>query len=139
MVNKVFLVGNLGADPELKTVGEKSLCEIRLATSSAWKGVDGASVTQTEWHNIVVWGAQAEPCAQYLRKGRQVCVVGRIHYEEWENGGEKRYRTRIIADNVTFLGAGPDPEVRTNVSGSGAEPEARSNVRTLPVPIRKRT
>jgi single-strand DNA-binding protein len=107
-VNKVILVGNLGADPELRyTPSGAAVCELRLATNETWTGKDGQRQERTEWHRIVVWGKRAEPVAKYLDKGRQVYVEGRIRTRSWEDkDGVKRYTTEIIANDVQFLGKG---------------------------------
>ena len=100
-VNKVFLIGNLGADPEVRYTGDgKPVGNFNIATTSRVKGED-----VTEWHKITVWGDLAENCAQYLTKGRQVCVEGRIQTRKWEDKeGQTRYTTEVIAYQVTFLG-----------------------------------
>ena len=106
MVNKVILVGRLGRDPELRyTQGGQPVANFTLATSERWKGKDGNSQERTEWHRIVVWGKTAENCAQYLQKGRQVYVEGRLQTRDWEDkDGHKRQTTEIVALTVQFLG-----------------------------------
>ena len=105
-VNRVFLLGNLGKDPELRyTPSQQPVCNFSLATSESRKGADGERVEQTEWHNIVVFGRQAETCKQYLGKGRQIFVEGRIQSRKWQDQqGNTRYITEIIANNVQFTG-----------------------------------
>ncbi|MCD6500020.1 MAG: single-stranded DNA-binding protein [Deltaproteobacteria bacterium] len=112
MVNKVILVGNLGADPELRyTPGGQPVCSMRLATKESWTGRDGQRAERTEWHSIVVWGKQGENTAHYLRKGRQVYVEGRLQTRSWEGkDGVKRYKTEIVATNVVFLQGGSRSE-----------------------------
>lgn len=107
-LNKVILIGHLGADPELRfTKGGQSTCELRLATSESWKDKDGTRQERTEWHRVVVWGKTAEICAKYLAKGRLACVEGRIQTRTYEDKqGQKRYVTEIIATDVRFLGGG---------------------------------
>jgi hypothetical protein len=79
MINKVILIGNLGADPELRyTTGGSAVADLRLATSRKWTAKDGAAKEETEWHRVVVWGKQAETCKEYLSKGRQIYVEGRF-------------------------------------------------------------
>ena len=113
-INRVFLLGNLGKDPELRyTPSQQSVCSFSLATSESRKGADGERIEQTEWHNIVVWGKQAENCKQYLSKGRQVFVEGRIQTRKWQDQqGNVRYTTEIIASNVQFIG-GRDANVQS--------------------------
>jgi single-strand DNA-binding protein len=98
-VNKVILIGFLGKDPETKvTNGGMSICEFSLATSEKYKGE-----TKTEWHNIVCFAKTADVCAQYLSKGSQVYIEGRIQTDSWEKDGERKYRTKIIMSNFSFL------------------------------------
>ncbi|MFU8804888.1 MAG: single-stranded DNA-binding protein [Bradymonadaceae bacterium] len=107
-VNKAILVGNLGADPELKsTKNGTSVCNFSLATNERWTDRNGQKQEKTEWHRIVVWDKQADSCAKYLTKGRTVYVEGRIETREWEDReGVKRYTTEIVASTVQFLGGG---------------------------------
>lgn len=104
-VNKAIIVGNLGADPELRyTQGGQPVCTLRIATNERWNDKEGNTQERTEWHRIVVWGRQAENCEKYLSKGRQVYVEGRIQTREWDDkDGNKRYSTEIVAQNVQFL------------------------------------
>ncbi len=105
-LNKVFLIGNLGADPEVRyTASSSAVANFRIATTEVWNDREGNRQERTEWHRIVVWGKQAEHCGSYLRKGRSVHVEGRIQTREWEDReGQRRYTTEIVADRVTFLG-----------------------------------
>ena len=107
MVNKVILIGNLGRDPELRsTPSGQQVASFSLATNRKWKDRDGNQQEQTEWHNIVCWGRQAEIAGQYLTKGRQIYVEGRLQTRSWEDrqSGEKKYRTEIVSDNFQMLG-----------------------------------
>ena len=107
MVNKVILVGNLGRDPEMRsTASGQSVANFSVATSRKWNDRDGNRQEQTEWHNIVCFGRQAEIAQQYLTKGRQVFIEGRLHTSSWDDrqSGEKRYRTEVICDNFQMLG-----------------------------------
>jgi single-strand DNA-binding protein len=105
-VNKAILIGNLGRDPELRyTPNGQGVANFSLATNERWTDRDGKSQERTEWHRIVVWGKQAETCAQYLQKGRTVYVEGRLQTREWEDReGNKRQTTEIVAQTVRFLG-----------------------------------
>lgn len=107
-VNKVILVGYLGADPDMRyTPSGQGVCELRLATSESWNDKNGQRQERTEWHRIVVWGKRAEVCSKYLSKGRQVFVEGRIQTRNYDDKeGTKRYITEIIANDVQFLGGG---------------------------------
>ena len=118
MVNKVILVGNLGRDPEVRsTPSGQPVASFSLATNRKWKDRDGNRQEQTEWHNIVCWGRQAEVAGQYLTKGKQIYVEGRLQTRSWEDrqSGEKKYRTEIVCDNFQMLGSrgefdsGPPP------------------------------
>lgn len=106
-VNKVIIVGRLGADPEVKAVGANStVARLSVATSENWTDRDGHKQERTEWHRIVVWGKLAEICGKHLAKGRQVYVEGRLQTRSWEDQqGQKRYSTEIVANTVQFLGA----------------------------------
>ncbi len=107
-LNKVLLIGNLGSDPEIRTTTSgQSVCNFNIATSRRWTSKDGQAQEETEWHRIVVWGRQAENCKEFLSKGRQVFIEGRLQTRQWEdqNGG-KRYTTEVIAQNVQFLSGG---------------------------------
>jgi single-strand DNA-binding protein len=117
-VNKVILVGHLGADPDMRyTPSGQGVCELRLATSESWNDKNGQRQERTEWHRIVVWGKRAEVCSKYLAKGRQVFVEGRIQTRNYvDKDGNKRYMTEIIANDVQFLGGGG----RDGAAGGGA-------------------
>ncbi|MCP3963829.1 MAG: single-stranded DNA-binding protein [bacterium] len=107
MINKAILVGNLGRDPEIRsTTSGMPVANFSLATNRRWKDRDGNRQEQTEWHNIVCFGRQAEVAGQYLSRGRQIYVEGRIQTRSWEdrNTGETRYRTEIVCDNFQMLG-----------------------------------
>lgn len=107
-VNKVILIGNLGRDPEVRsTPSGQTVASFSIATSESFNDRSGARQERTDWHNIVVWGKLAELCGQYLKKGRQVYIEGRISNQQYEakDGSGKRYRTEIVAQKVTFLGA----------------------------------
>ncbi|MCH7666490.1 MAG: single-stranded DNA-binding protein [Acidobacteria bacterium] len=108
MLNKVMLIGNLGRDPEVRsTPSGQNVASFSLATNRKWKDRDGNRQEQTEWHNIVCWGRQAEIAGQYLTKGKQIYIEGRIQTRSWDDkaSGEKKYRTEIICDNFQMLGS----------------------------------
>lgn len=108
-INKVILIGNLGADPEMKyTAGGTAICKFRLATNEVFKDRDGNQQERTEWHRVVAWGKLAEICSQYLSKGRTVYVEGSLRTSSWDDqDGNKRYMTEINARDVQFLSSGP--------------------------------
>jgi len=106
-VNKVILVGNLGADPELKhTPSNRALCNLRIATTEVFKDKGGQRQEKTEWHRVTVWGDQAENCSKYLSKGRSVYIEGRLQTRSYDKDGQKHYSTDVVADRVVFLGSG---------------------------------
>jgi len=105
-VNKAILIGNLGKDPDLRyTPSGQAVATFSLATNERYKDKDGQLVDRTEWHNIVVWGKQAETAKEYLKKGRQIFVDGRIAYRTYDDReGNKRYITEVVAQRIQFLG-----------------------------------
>ena len=107
-VNKALLIGNLGKDPEVRfTASGRAVARFPVATSEVWNDAEGQRQERTEWHNVVVWGKQAETCGQYLAKGRQVYVEGSIRTRQYDDKeGNRRYITEIIAQRVQFLGGG---------------------------------
>ena len=110
MVNKVILIGNLGKDPEVRyTSGGQAVANLRIATSRSWTDKQsGQRKEETEWHDVEVWGKQAEQCGEYLAKGRQVFVEGRLKTDKWQDktSGQERSRVKVVAENVRFLGGG---------------------------------
>ncbi len=106
-VNKVILVGNLGADPETRSLPSgMTVTNIRIATSESWKDkASGAQQERTEWHSVALFGRLGEIAAEYLRKGSQVFVEGKLRTQKWKDKqGNDRYKTEIIADNMQMLG-----------------------------------
>ncbi|MFH0726087.1 MAG: single-stranded DNA-binding protein [Pseudomonadota bacterium] len=106
-VNKVILVGNLGADPEMKYLPSgDAVCNFNIATSESWKDKDsGDKKEKTEWHRIVTFRKLAEICGKYLSKGSMVYVEGKLQTRSWEKDGVTRYTTEIIASEMTMLGS----------------------------------
>jgi single-strand DNA-binding protein len=126
MVNKVILVGNLGRDPELRQAGGQTVAILRLATSRSW--IDrrsGQRKEEREWHDVEVWGRHGELCGQYLAKGRQVYVAGRLQTDRWKDTqtGQDRHRVKIVAELVQFLGS-----EEHHVAHGVRSPPARSDV-----------
>jgi single-strand DNA-binding protein len=122
MINKVILVGNLGADPEVRyTPSGTKVTSFRVATSDRRKDKDGNWQDHTEWHPIVTFGKLADICGEYLAKGKQVYIEGRLQTRSWEDrDGQKRYRTEIIAQDMKMLGTkGAD---KAAPAGSGPDP-----------------
>lgn len=106
MLNKCMIIGNLGVDPEMRyTANGTAVTTFRVATHRQYSGPDGERREETEWFSVVTWARLAETCSQYLSKGRQVFVEGRMRTRSWEGqDGQTRYRTELIAENVKFLG-----------------------------------
>ncbi|MCP4667927.1 MAG: single-stranded DNA-binding protein [Deltaproteobacteria bacterium] len=115
-VNKVILVGNLGADPEVRyTASGSAVANFRIATSEQWTDKSGEKQEHTEWHKIVAWGRLGEICGEYLHKGKQVYIEGRLRTNEWEDrDGNKRFTTEVVAQIMQMLGrAGKEGKART--------------------------
>jgi single-strand DNA-binding protein len=107
-VNKVILVGNLGRDAELRyTPGGAAVSTLNLATTEVWNDRSNQRQEKTEWHRVILWGKQAESLQEYLTKGKQIYIEGRLQTRQWDDkDGNKRYTTEIKADRVTLLGGG---------------------------------
>jgi single-strand DNA-binding protein len=119
-VNKVILIGNLGADPELKyTPTSRALCNLRIATTDVFKDKGGQRQERTEWHRVTVWGDQAENCSKYLSKGRSVYIEGRLQTRSYDKEGQKHYATDVVADRVVFLGSGGGGGASAGEGGGG--------------------
>lgn len=105
MINKVILIGNLGADPEIKyTQDGTQVTTFNVATSERWKGKDGQMQEQTEWHRIVTWRRLAEICGEYLHKGSKVYLEGKLQTRKWQDkDGHDRWTTEVVARDVQFL------------------------------------
>lgn len=115
-LNKVLLIGRLGKDPEVRyTTNGGSVATFSIATNENWTDKNGQKQERTEWHRIVVWGKLGEICGQYLSKGREAFVEGRLQTREWtDKEGHKRYTTEIVATNVQFLGGSGEKSAPTN-------------------------
>lgn len=120
MVNKVQLLGHLGKDPEVRSTSSgQTVANFSLATTRKWKGNDGEKKEETEWHRCVVWGRQAEVAAQYLHKGKQIFVEGRIQTRKWEKDGEARYSTEVVVENFQMLGGPRDDKRQAELPADG--------------------
>jgi single-strand DNA-binding protein len=131
-VNKVILIGNLGADPEVRyTPSGAPVANFRIATSDNWTDKQGQRQERTEWHRIVAWGKLAELCGEYLSKGRQVYVEGRLQTRQWDDrDGNKKYTTEIVANQITFLGGRGEGAPRgagAGASGGGNRSHANTD------------
>lgn len=127
-VNKVMIIGRLGQDPEMKyTPSGAAVCNFSVATSENWTDKSGQKQERTEWHRIVVWGKLAELCNQYLAKGRQAYIEGKLQTRSWDDkDGNKRYTTEILANTVQFLGG------QTSASNTNAGAPYSTNENNAP-------
>jgi single-strand DNA-binding protein len=107
-LNKVLLIGNLGADPELSyTQSSQAVLKLRLATNESFLNKAGERQERTEWHRVVVWGKRAEALSKFLAKGRQLYIEGRLQTRSWEDkDGQKRFATDVVANEIILLGGG---------------------------------
>lgn len=119
-LNKVMIIGRLGADPELRhTQSNQSVTRMRIATTEVYNDRSGQQQQSTEWHSVVAWGKSAEVAAKYLSKGRQVYIEGRLRTRKWQDKeGRDRYTTEVVAQRVLFLGG------RGDVSDAGRDDAA---------------
>lgn len=124
--NKVVMIGNLTRDPELKQVGAANVCRMSLASNRQYKNrQSGAVVQEVCYVDITVWGPQADNCAQYLQKGKQVLIEGRLKFDSWKDtDGKMRSKHSIVADSVVFLSAGQSAAESTTMDGFSDESSA---------------
>ena len=119
-LNRVFLLGNLTRDPEVRYIPSgMAVADLRLAVSRKFKTANGEEREETCYVSVVVWGRQGQACGEYLSKGSPVLVEGRLQYEEWEKDGQKHNRLRVVADRAQFIGA-PRKGARTDAAESPA-------------------
>lgn len=126
-LNKAFIIGNLTRDPELKALPSGiKVCSFSVATNRVWKDKNGAKQEAADYHNVVVFGRQAETVAQYMKKGSQVMVEGRMQTRSWDDQatGTKKYRTEVIADRVQFGSSGSG---KSSSSSSGGASVSNTN------------
>lgn len=129
-VNKVILVGNLGKDPEVRHLDNgRAVANFSLATSETYKNKQGERVTNTEWHNVVLWSPLAEIAEKFLKKGGQVYIEGKLTTRSWDDqDGNKRYTTEVVGRDLTLLGGRPEG----SSSGDGGSSMAESPVSNIP-------
>lgn len=121
MVNKVILVGNVGKDPEVQHISaEVAVAKFTLATSETYRDKNGERVTNTEWHNIAAWRGLSKVVEQYIHKGSQLYVEGKITNRSYEKDGQTRYFTEIIASEIKILGKRPEGEGYNSQSAQSA-------------------
>lgn len=133
-VNKVILIGNVGKDPEVQSFesGRKK-ASFSLATTEKYRDKNGTDQVITDWHNIVVWGPQAEVAEKYIRKGNPLYVEGRIKYREYEaQDGQKKKITEILVDTFSMLGSGPNPGKN---EAPEVQPKSDSADNTIDTPV----
>lgn len=137
-LNKAIIIGNLTRDPELKSLPSGiKVCTFSVATNRTWKDKNGARQDSTEYHNIVVFARTAETVAQYMKKGSQILVEGRLQTRSWDDSatGTKKYRTEIVADTVQFGSKGIDGASRPSTPSTGAKSEPQEeNMDTIEYP-----
>ena len=128
-INKVILVGNLGKDPEVRHLeGGAIVANFTLATSENYTDKNGQRVTQTEWHNVVLWRRQAEIAEKYLTKGRQVYIEGKLRSRSWtDREGNTRYTTEVVGDTLQLLGPRPDEGDAQQSSSSSSSAQSSSS------------
>lgn len=130
-MNKAILIGNLGADPELRfTQSNQAVLSLRLATSESYVDKNRERQVRTEWHRVTVWGNRAEALNKILAKGKSVAVEGRIQTRQWDKDGEKRYATEIVATNIVLLGG--KSEARDDYEGR--KPQGHEGYDNAPPP-----
>ena len=139
-VNKIILLGRLGKDPELKQVGSQGskVVNFSVATSENFKNKDGEKQEKTEWHNCQAWNKTADLVAQYLKKGSQVYLEGKLQTRSYDdNEGTKKYVTEIVVNNVQFLSKSENREVQSNIGGNVQDEQAAfSSDNDIPFKIR---
>ena len=124
-LNRVMLLGNLGADPELRvTAGGQAVLKLRIATTESYMDRNNTRQERTEWHSVTLWGKRGEALAKFLTKGERVFVEGSLRTSSYEKDGEKRYRTEIVASNIILGGRGRGGEASEGGGGGGYERRA---------------
>jgi single-strand DNA-binding protein len=119
-LNRVMLLGNLGADPELRvTPGGQAVLKLRLATNESYMDRNNVRQERTEWHRVTVWGRRAEALGKFLQKGDSLFVEGRLSTSSYEKNGEKRYSTEVVANNIVLPGRGKGEGAREGGGGAG--------------------
>jgi single-strand DNA-binding protein len=122
-LNKVMIIGHLGRDPEMRyTPSGRPVTTFSVATGRSWHSADGERHEETEWFNVVAWGSLAEICNQYLRKGKQVYLEGRLHTRRWDDEeGRKHFATEVVAREMIMLGDSQEPKESDYSTSPGEE------------------
>jgi len=133
-VNKVILIGNVGLDPEVRYLDNNTpVCNLRLATSETYKNKNGEKVTNTEWHNVVLWRGLAEVADKYVKKGSQIYIEGKLRTRSWDDkDNNKRFTTEIVADVMQMLGRKDEPNHGSAIHQEPMQ-EEKTNLETDPV------
>jgi single-strand DNA-binding protein len=137
-VNKVFLLGNVGKDPEIRTTtGGMTVASFTLATADRAKDAQGNWADKTEWHNLVAFQRTAEIVRDYVKKGTQVFVEGKIQTRSWDDkeSGQKKYRTEILINELSLLGGGAGRSEGSSSSGGYSSSRSSSSSASVPVPV----
>jgi single-strand DNA-binding protein len=144
-LNKVMIIGRLTRDPEIRTTPNgKNVASVGIATGYSWTDQSGQKKEQTEFHNVIAWGKLADIMGQYLKKGKQVYIEGRLQTTSWDDktDGKKRYRTEIVADNMIMLGsktdggtpsASPAPYAPASQAAPMEQPEPKSDIAEIQI------
>ena len=134
MVNKVFLIGRLGADPEIRyTPSGAEVATFRMATSESWTNKSGEKEERTEWHRIVAWRGLAKVCGEYLSKGKLVYIEGRLRTRSWEDKeGNKRSTTEIEATEMKMLGGMGEPKSKNRDAEGEISPQPQKDEEDIP-------
>lgn len=128
-LNKILLIGNVGQDPQIRTAGENKVASLTLATTEKRKDKTGNVISETEWHNVVIWGKLADVVEKYVSKGSQLYVEGKIKTEKYtDKEGTDRYSTKVYASSLQLLGGRPEGQT------SHPRPETQ-NTSSVPHPI----
>lgn len=130
-LNKVMLIGNLGADPEVRQAGQSQVANFRMACTESWTDQSGQKQERTEWITIVAWRKQAEIAQRFLRKGSRVYVEGKLQTRSWEdkNGGGKRYATEVLCDRFMMMDGRSSGHGGGSAGGHGGEPDFEGGAR----------
>lgn len=139
-INKVMLLGNLGADPEVRYTpdGGTAIATLRLATSRRYKNRDGQTVEDTEWHRVILFGRSAELARDYLKKGRSVFIEGRLRTRKWtDQNGADRWTTEVVSENMQFINSGRDDRQQGGASYAPAPASDGFESAPRPAPVRQ--
>jgi len=132
-INQVNLIGNLGADPELRPTSAGPVLKLRMATTVVYFDKEQQKKEVTEWHRVTLFGRRAEPLSKILKSGASIAVQGRLHTSSYEKDGQKRYSTEVVAENIILLSSRTEPNEATFTNGSMRPHRAASISESLPL------